>query len=676
MANRLDTYTDKFKCQGDIMDSHQKTAKCSLCNEKNTGILKEFFDPFQQQRDPALPPPGRAAFSGANEKSYDSLGARFAKEAFVAPRRTLREPTKRILAKLDPVPAHLEGKTTVIVGGGVMGLCIAYHLAALSQSEVKRPGHNTGIKHTIIVIDELDQPFYAGSGTNSGRLSVAQLSEDLKQLGEVSYEQWEELGSKREFREQTAYCGGSLLHLECVSGRQSGGFDVAPEWLKLYKEDLVSYDPPNRRGASVDPVQLGKWLVGQCSNRGVTFRIGTRIITANHSADCNLESVTLETIKAQREYAIPCDNLVIAAGTWSELLFNRLFPDSSIALPSSKIRAADWMLVANPEPTSQGNLSVGGVKSVGLEFASRTDGKIWVAAVAEGAIRQPQPRQLYTLYPQTFGRLKRHAADLIVPPRDTAAKAGPLAKDTALTSTKPEQLAKGTAFTATMTDGNPVMAKIGSDQLWVLPQSKNTKQNALGVFLCYGHGVNGLTLGMGCGKIMADMIRDVQPAIDVSKFDVRPASQAGGVAPESGHAGQQLSARPRAGQAPHTQGKPAPTLQRPASVALVTKRNGEATSNSRASKGHSKRPKRTSEPVASPRAAAVIPPTLSCERLTSPGHVSTLPPTHPFLVGPAPRHPLDAHYTAPYVGQTPHGEIGRAEAPESAMRSTVNMRFD
>ncbi|TKA79968.1 hypothetical protein B0A49_01387 [Cryomyces minteri] len=582
MANRLDTYTDKFKCQGDIVDSHQKTAKCSLCNEKNTVILKECRRCWYK---------GCAKCIAKNGGSYDSLGARFAKEAFVAPRRTLREPTKRILAKLDPVPAHLEGKTTVIVGGGVMGLCIAYHLAALSQSEVKRPGHNTGIKHTIIVIDELDQPFYAGSGTNSGRLSMAQLSEDLKQLGQVSYEQWEELGSKREFREQTAYCGGT------------------PEWLKLYKEDLVSYDPPNRRGASVDPVQLGKWLVGQCSNRGVTFRIGTRIITANHSADCNLESVTLETIKAQREYAIPCDNLVIAAGTWSELLFNRLFPDSSIALPSSKIRAADWMLVASPEPTSQGNLSVGGVKSVGLEFASRTDGKIWVAAVAEGAIRQPQPRQLYSLYPQTFGRLKRHAADLIVPLRGTAAKAGPLAKDTVLTSTKPEQLAKGTAFTATMTGGNPVMAKIGFDQLWALPQSKNTKQNALGVFLCYGHGVNGLTLGMGCGKIMADMIRDVQPAIDVSKFDVN-------------------NYRPDLEQA----------------KLLIHKANQLPRSNAQLL-GHPSHP--------FPRTPHLAGPCLN-------------PPS------PAPRHPLDAHYTAPYVGQTPHGEIGRAEAPESAVRSTVN----
>ncbi|KAK5243823.1 hypothetical protein LTR16_007804, partial [Cryomyces antarcticus] len=116
----------------------------------------------------------------------------------------------------------------------------------------------------------------------------------------------------------------------------------------------------------------------------------------------------------------------------------------------------------------------------------------------------------------------------------------------------------------------------------------------------------------------------------------------------------------------HTQGRPGPTFQRPAPVARVTKRNGKAASTSRASEGRSKRPKRASEPVAGPHAAAVIPPTLSRERLTSPGHVSTLPPTHPFLAGPAPRHPLNAHYTAPYVGQTPQGEIGRAEAPESA----------
>ncbi|KAK5019905.1 hypothetical protein LTR60_000978 [Cryomyces antarcticus] len=483
------------------------------------------LDPFQQQTDPTLPPPGRVAFSGVNAKSYDSSGAIFAKEAFAAPRRTPREPAKRTLAKLDPVPAHLKGKTTVIIGGGVMGLCIAYHLAASSQGEVKPSGRKPGIKHTIIIIEESEQPFHAGSGTNSGRLSTAQLSEDLKQLGEFSYEQWEELGSKLEFREQTAYCGGSLLHLKCISGRNSGGFDLAPEWLKLFKEDLVSHDPPDRRGASVDPVKLGTWLVNQCYDRGVWLRIGTRIIAANHSADCNLESVTVEVVKVGQECVIPCDNLVIAAGTWSETLFNRLFPDSSVALPSSKIRAADWMLVANPEPMSQGNVSIGDVSSVGLELASRTDGQIWVAAVADGAIRQPQPTQLYSLYPQTFGRLRRHAADLIAFPRGAA--------------TNPEPLAKGTALTATMMDGNPVMGRVGFDRLWVAPRSKGTKANPLGVFLCYGHGVGGLTLGMGCGKIMADMIRNVQPAIDVSKFDIRLASQAGGVASGSGHTDSQ-----------------------------------------------------------------------------------------------------------------------------------------
>lgn len=80
-------------------------------------------------------------------------------------------------------------------------------------------------------------------------------------------------------------------------------------------------------------------------------------------------------------------------------------------------------------------------------------------------------------------------------------------------------VSKGRAFRPATKSGIPVISEVKpSDLTGDLTISASNPKSSSGVFVCWGHGSYGLTLGMGTGKLMGQLICGEKPDLDLSLF--------------------------------------------------------------------------------------------------------------------------------------------------------------
>ena len=118
--------------------------------------------------------------------------------------------------------------STIIIGGGVIGLCTAYHLAKATAQDT------TVHRHKIIVIEDAGKVFSAASSANTGILSYSDFEEELRDLARYSYEQWETLvRGDADFNRQCGYREGANIALRPGSGE---GHELIPDWVHTKPE--------------------------------------------------------------------------------------------------------------------------------------------------------------------------------------------------------------------------------------------------------------------------------------------------------------------------------------------------------------------------------------------------------------------------------------------------------
>ncbi|KAM3072010.1 hypothetical protein ACMFMG_008476 [Clarireedia jacksonii] len=381
---------------------------------------------------------------------------------------------------------NITSNCTVIVGGGSLGLCTAYFLA---KEDNRR----------VIVVDALDEPFSAASSLNSGCLLFSEYGEGLVELGEYSQKLWKEFGRDPEFRRITGYRARALL--DVIPGKGKGQ-DLLPNWVDVGPEVDVRTNPVDGDSASINPVAFGQWLVSRCKDLGVEIIKQTSIESAELSSHGTLKSVHCR-IRNQHLVQIKCKNLVIAAGPWTPSVVKKLFPGSSINLKPTA-DASDWILLRNPYPmrlTSIAGIFFDGIMDGRLQIVGRNDSTIWVCDSTDKS----------AVLPAVVGAAKPNARvveDMLV-------------RAKSFVNGEVEVLNVGRAFRPVNESGLPVMARIpdamlSKDAIYQDPE----RQGADGVFICWGHGRRGITLGMGSGKLMSQIMKGGGTDIDVSKFGV------------------------------------------------------------------------------------------------------------------------------------------------------------
>lgn len=208
---------------------------------------------------------------------------------------------------------------------------------------------------------------------------------------------------------------------------------------------------------------------------------------------------------------IHCTKLLLACGPWTPIVYKTLFPSSPIRLQSST-DAGDWIVCKNPCRTTQKTVAYVSFEAIvgeKMEFAARNDGTIWVCGRRNHTASLPLPGQIAKPDEKMVQELLDRARTWL---RLTCRCAKKHVDELQLVD-------KGRAFRPATKSGLPVISEVTPSELTGdLTNAAQSPKSSTRVFVCWGHGSYGLTLGMGTGKLMGQLICGEKPDLDLSLF--------------------------------------------------------------------------------------------------------------------------------------------------------------
>ncbi|KAF5243374.1 hypothetical protein FANTH_8196 [Fusarium anthophilum] len=199
--------------------------------------------------------------------------------------------------------------------------------------------------------------------------------------------------------------------------------------------------------------------------------------------------------------------LLLASGPWTPTLYKKLFPSAPFHLQRTT-NAGDWIIFQYPclaRPESTAFVSFEPLTGKKFEFAGRNDGTIWACGRRNFDAMLPSPDRPDEPDERLIKELRACASKWLN--RDCTSL-GEHSEDV-------QVLSKGRAFRPATRSGLPVMSEVKSSDVTADAASFPT-----GIFVCWGHGSWDLTLGMGSGRVMSQLMRGKEPDIDLSPFSL------------------------------------------------------------------------------------------------------------------------------------------------------------
>lgn len=144
-----------------------------------------------------------------------------------------------------------------------------------------------------------------------------------------------------------------------------------------------------------------------------------------------------------------------------------------------------------------------------MEFSCRNDGTIWACGRRNLTAPLPAPDESVEPAEELVKELSSYAKRWI---KWSCKCAGKQHKEF-------ELVGKGRGFRPTTPSNLPIISEVPSSCL--AGQSSGRRKatnNSSGMFVSWGHGGWGLTLGMGSGKLMSQLMLGEQPDLDLSAF--------------------------------------------------------------------------------------------------------------------------------------------------------------
>ncbi|KAE8135364.1 FAD dependent oxidoreductase [Aspergillus pseudotamarii] len=418
---------------------------------------------------------------------------------------------------------------TVILGGGIIGSATAYYLSETHPAE------------EIHIIESSSELFSSASGYAAGFLAKDWFGPDVASLGELSFRLHESLAVEHGGVEKWGYMKGTALsydatikrgnrthdddwmdrgasRAETASGSTRGTGMGVPAWLTVRSgvkvERISDVDT-----AQVDPLKLCRFLMDTAISRGVTLHHPARAISLVTDEGGTITGVRIVDLISREECTIPCTHLVICAGAWTSRVFEELFPSAQISIPVSQL-AGYSLVLRSPRHTLEHEQQIYGGRSHAIfsenpfscgfspEIFSRQGGEIYIAGLNDPDLPLPgraeesrdlidrnEMRRLESVSAQLMGRIMdegdemRNMNDL-------------------------EVLREGLCFRPVSDRGTPVVCKVDDD---LLGNGVRTTGHG-GVFVAAGHGPWGISLSLGTGRVVADMVEGVPPRADVSEL--------------------------------------------------------------------------------------------------------------------------------------------------------------
>lgn len=275
-----------------------------------------------------------------------------------------------------------------------------------------------------------------------------------------------------------------------------------------------------------DPLKLSKFLIDTAISRGVHLHHPARAISLITEQETDtIKDIKIQNLDTDTQTTIPCTKLIICAGPWTPRVFHELFPSSQLDIPISSL-AGYSLVLRSPRYTLEHEQNLHGGRSHAIfaevpsspgtspEIFSRQGGEIYIAGLNSPGTKLPARAddtanlkqradldRLRTISVRLMGKLADEAveSDEVVPNIDDL-----------------EVIREGLCFRPVSRWGVPVVSRIGDG---LLGRGFNSHRDG-GVFVAAGHGPWGISLSLGTGKVVADMVKGVQPAADVSDLGI------------------------------------------------------------------------------------------------------------------------------------------------------------
>jgi glycine/D-amino acid oxidase-like deaminating enzyme len=403
-------------------------------------------------------------------------------------------------------------ESTIILGGGIIGLSTAYFMA-LAQSELHDGEHGP-----IVVVDPSLTMCAGASGQNEGALGDFGFAEPVLPLAKLSYRLHDHLAAVNdgagkygfsEFEIHTVFSHGydaSNPRLPFPVKKQEDP-SCLPRWLKIpstWEAGLIAGAADARR---LDPRKFVQFLLDECQRRGVRFlERSTAIRIYSNEENSRLSHIDVQTSGISDLQRLPCHNLVITAGSWSERVFSHLFPKSRLKIPlAQKQTAQNWLRIHKiPKSVPQDHVCqqvflAPATNNTDIHLSNFLSGDIYVGGPFESPDSLPSTPDDVQIEPTDIETLKQTAAEYISWDSDL------------------ELLDSGRAYLPKTTTGLPIITKVNWVDLFPgkFVDSGNTSG---GVFLNFGHWLDGFTLAPGSGLLMSQLIRHAPTSIDLTPF--------------------------------------------------------------------------------------------------------------------------------------------------------------
>ncbi|KAL8956474.1 MAG: hypothetical protein Q9193_006018 [Seirophora villosa] len=413
----------------------------------------------------------------------------------------------------------------VIIGAGIIGTSTAYYL---SQSETP--------PSDIHLVESSPQLFASASGYAAGFLARDWFSAASTSLGRLSFDLHKELAEKQNGYKKWGHTRSTATSLAETVGddgeadwmgegasrakaakRIAGNDDTRPVWLapRHGRPDIIDKGDGT---AQVDPYELCQFLMSECKARGVRIHQPAKATKVTRDLSGALSRIHLLSTETSEEYEIPCTRLILAAGAWTREVFMDFFPTSKLRMPifslpghSLLLRSKHWpppLSDAFPQPLSDHT------KDRGNDMRNRPQSQppchaLFTSENLPNSV--PYSPELFTRLPSGHIYIAGLNGKYPLPALPTERQIDPAAIAT-LIATSERLLGKGEfeverealCWRPTTDKGTPIVGPV-----------KKGNEAEEGVWIAAGHGPWGISLSLGTGLVVSEMVEGRDVSADI-----------------------------------------------------------------------------------------------------------------------------------------------------------------
>ena len=440
--------------------------------------------------------------------------------------------------------------STVILGGGIIGLSTAYYLS-LIQDPPK-----------IHVVDSAATLLASASGFAGGFVALDWFSPSLASLGALSFRLHCDLAKEHDGQRRWGYAGSHVYSLSVdergvsSKGKNENGSAVSGDWIAKgtsraqvapLKGEVVNVDgspavwTPQVGGtletigrpedcAQVEPKELCEFLLEECQNRGVEVHLSTKATEVVTDSSGALKGLKLQSsdVAQQGGKELECKDVVIAAGAWSPRVFKTLFPQSRLRISIEPL-AGHSIVVKSPRYKTP-------FLNKSKHYNDNVVGSQMCYAIYCG------PARHWSFAPEAFARLARNGetevwlgglndSTLPLPELSTDVKqmidsqsmkelrrttvqlTGLADEGNKVNQDDLETVRQGLCFRPISQRGTPLIGKLSEKQLGL-------QVGDGGVWIASGHGPWGVSLSLGTGKVVSELLTGQKTSADIRALRV------------------------------------------------------------------------------------------------------------------------------------------------------------